>query len=65
MSGSPASPTIGPSREHGPVASTPRWVKVFGTISLILMLLFVLLHLPGGLGQHELHATPDQGVHQP
>jgi ABC-type transporter Mla subunit MlaD len=33
--------------------STPRWVKVFGTIAVVLVLLFVVLHLTGrGLGGH-------------
>jgi hypothetical protein len=31
----------------------PRWVKVFGLIALILVLVFVILHLTGrGLGGH-------------
>jgi hypothetical protein len=35
--------------------STPRWVKVFGIIALILVLLFVILHLAGGgFGHHHL-----------
>jgi len=33
--------------------STPRWVKIFGIISLVLVMLFVILHLTGrGLGGH-------------
>jgi len=32
---------------------TPRWVKVFGIIVIVLVLLFVILHLTGGgLGGH-------------
>jgi hypothetical protein len=32
---------------------TPRWVKVFGIIAIILVLLFVILHVTGrGLGGH-------------
>lgn len=27
---------------------TPRWVKAFGVIALVLVLLFVILHLAGG-----------------
>lgn len=27
---------------------TPRWVKVFGIIFLVLVVLFVILHLAGG-----------------
>jgi hypothetical protein len=31
--------------------STPRWVKAFGIIGLVLVLLFVIMHLTGrGLG---------------
>ncbi len=34
--------------------STPRWVKIFGIISLVLVLLFAILHLTGrGLGGHR------------
>ena len=33
--------------------TTPRWVKVFGIIVIILILLFVILHLIGvGFGGH-------------
>ena len=28
--------------------TTPRWVKVFGLIAIVLVLLFVILHLTGG-----------------
>ena len=39
--------------------TTPRWVKVFGIIALVLVLLFVILHLTGrGLGGH----TPPSSV---
>lgn len=35
---------------------TPRWVKVFGTIALVLILIFAIIHLTGhGLGGHSLH----------
>jgi hypothetical protein len=33
-------------RESRP--KTPRWVKVFGVIAILLILLFVILHLAGG-----------------
>ena len=40
---------VGP--DCGSTTSTPRWVKVFGII--VLVLLFVILHLTGGgLGGH-------------
>lgn len=34
-----------------PYPGTPRWVKVFGLIALVLVLLFVVSHLTGG-GRH-------------
>lgn len=33
-------------------ASTPRWVKVFGIITIVLTLLFVILIITGGLDGH-------------
>jgi len=30
------------------VAPTPRWVKVFGVIAIIVLVAFVILHLAGG-----------------
>ena len=33
--------------DRGSTYSTPRWVKVFGIIALVLVLLFVILHLTG------------------
>ena len=42
---------VRPDRESPP--STPRWVKVFAIITLVLVLLFVVLHLTGrGFGGH-------------
>ena len=29
-------------------ASTPRWVKVFGIIAIVVVVAFVILHLAGG-----------------
>jgi hypothetical protein len=34
--------------DHGSPYSTPGWVKVFGIIVIVLVLLFVILHLTGG-----------------
>lgn len=31
---------------------TPRWVKVFGSILLVLILLFLIMHLTGVIGRH-------------
>ncbi|MCA1707038.1 MAG: hypothetical protein LC808_28740 [Actinobacteria bacterium] len=45
---------------------TPRWVKVFGGIALVLVLLFVILLLSGRGGGHgpSRHASPgDRGAH--
>jgi hypothetical protein len=30
-----------------PGTGTPRWVKVFGTIAIVVLVLFVVLHLTG------------------
>ena len=44
---------IGGTPYQGSTATTPRWVKVFGTVMGALVLLFVALHLNGhGLGGH-------------
>jgi len=34
--------------DHGSNASTPRWVYVSGITVMVLVLLFAVLHLPGG-----------------
>ncbi|MCA1853166.1 MAG: hypothetical protein LC647_12435 [Beggiatoa sp.] len=34
--------------DRGSTTSTPRWVKVFGIIALVVVLLFVILMLGGG-----------------
>jgi hypothetical protein len=31
---------------------TPRWVKVFGIIAVVVVLLFVIMLLTGGAGRH-------------
>ena len=36
---------------EGATTGTPRWVKVFGIIFIVLILLFVIMHLFGG-GNH-------------
>ena len=35
-----------------PYPGTPRWVYVFGTIVLAVLLVFVVRHLTGGVGSH-------------
>lgn len=41
---------VGPG--PGSTTGTPRWVKVFGIIALVLVLLFVISLLTGGGGGH-------------
>ena len=47
-------------------AGTPRWVKVFGIIFIVLVLLLVILHLTGNsLGGPHGHILPiELGVYQ-
>ncbi len=50
--------------DTGDDTRAPRWVKVFGIIFLVLVLLFVILHLTGG-GFRD-HTPPiKQGTQQP
>jgi len=57
---------MGPDR--GSTAGTPRWVKVFGIIALVLLLVLVILVLTGGHGPGRHTAsrgpghTPPSGV---
>ncbi|MEP7003827.1 MAG: hypothetical protein ABI888_04740 [Chloroflexota bacterium] len=40
-------------RARRPSTPTPRWVKTFAVIALVLVVLFVILHLTGnGMGGH-------------
>ena len=32
--------------------ATPRWVKAFGAVALLLLLVFAVAHLAGGFGSH-------------
>jgi len=41
---------VGPNRES--TTGTPRWVKVFGIIALVVVLLFVILMFTRGPGGH-------------
>lgn len=45
---------------------TPRWVKVFGIITIVVVLLFVILLIAGG-GRHgpSRHRVSDAGETQP
>ncbi len=61
---------VAPDRRSPP--GTPRWVKVFGIIFIVLVSLFVVLNLTGhspmrshmDMSQMDLSPTP-QGVPQP
>ncbi len=35
-------------RDTGNDTGTPRWVKVFGIIAVVLLVVFVIVHLAGG-----------------
>ena len=41
---------VGPA--HQPTVGPPRWVKVFGIIALVVVVVFVILLLTGGPGRH-------------
>jgi hypothetical protein len=44
-------------------AATPRWVKAFGGVALILALVFAALHLTGhSLGGHHHHEMSARGA---
>lgn len=48
--------TDGDSPDRRLSTGAPRWVKVFGIIAIILVLLFVVLHLSGhGFGSHGMN----------
>lgn len=57
----------GPVVDRGSTPPTPRWVRVFGAIVVVLVVLFVVLHLTGrGLGGPGGHMpTGDRGGHAP
>lgn len=43
----------GVRRGRGSTAGTPRWVKLFVIIAIVLVLVFVVIHLAGGgMGGH-------------
>jgi hypothetical protein len=63
--------------DHGSTSSTPRWVKVFGIIALVLILLFVIslltgarhgpnMHTPSGdAGSYSRHSSVTAHCEQP
>jgi hypothetical protein len=48
---SDAGDNTGNGPEHESTTSTPRWVKVFGIIAIVVFVLFVILLVAGG-GRH-------------
>jgi hypothetical protein len=48
--------------DAGQAPGAPRWVKVFGTIALVLVLLFVVLKLTGHHGPSRHLPSRDGGV---
>ncbi|HEY0135974.1 MAG TPA: hypothetical protein VGB85_17935 [Nannocystis sp.] len=55
-----------PLPDQGEDASTPRWVKVFGIVFGILVVLFVVKHLAGGgFRGHMPSGAAESGAHQP
>jgi hypothetical protein len=41
--------------DRGSITGTPRWVKVFGIVALVLVLAFIILHLTGRGFSHGDH----------
>jgi hypothetical protein len=41
---------------------TPRWVKVFGVLTFIVIAIFAASHLVGGYGEHMAHGGMDAHV---
>jgi len=50
---------------HNPDPGTPRWVKVFGIIALVVVVLFVVVMLAGGDHGPSRHTPPAGGHTQP
>jgi ABC-type transporter Mla subunit MlaD len=55
------------TRAEEPIAGAPRWVKVFGIIALLVVLLFVVLLVTGRGGDHGpgRHGIAAHGQQQP
>jgi hypothetical protein len=64
----PPSPDTGDDTGDGPdresVTTTPRWVKVFGVIAFVVVLLFVIALFTGGHGPGR-HSSGGVGGHTP
>lgn len=68
----PDSAKSGMEPDRGSVTDTPRWVKVFGIVALVLVLAFVITHLTGKGFSHDDHtgsgdkpASGEHGGHTP
>jgi hypothetical protein len=62
MATDPSGHTVGGTamrQDPAPNGSTPRWVKVFGVVTLIGVLVFIMLHFMGGAMEHGI----DMGGH--
>lgn len=52
-------------RPRGSTTHTPRWVKMFGIVIVVVFLLFVVLHLTGyGFGGHMHMSRIENGEQQ-
>ena len=61
------SPDTGTGPDRGTLAGTPRWVKVFGIVALVVVVLFIVVLLVGG-GEHgpgRHSPSSDPGRHMP
>ena len=51
---------------RGSAVAMPLWVKMFGIVGLVLVVMFVILHLTGhGFGHHMNMATSEHGAPPP
>lgn len=53
---------VGGVSERESPPGTPRWVKVFGIVAIVLLLAFAGLHLTGQGGGPAMHGMPEHGV---
>jgi len=61
------SPDTGTGPDRGTLAGTPRWVKVFRIVALVVVVLFIVVLLVGG-GEHgpgRHSPSSDPGGHTP
>ena len=56
----------GPEPDHDSPPGTPRWVKAFGIVAIVLLLLFAGLHLTGNAPTHMPGSGgTEHGLHAP